>query len=275
MTTPDLVSLVLTVRPAEAVTTPGHLGRAAHALLLRWLDEHDPALARHWHDTDGPKPFTCSTLIGGQRIDDNARALVPGQSYWLRFTALDPAVARALLARCADPPDTIELDHVRLPVESATVDPAAHPWAGTATFEDLARPYLLRREQSPRRVELRFASPVTFRQNGLSVPLPLPDLVFGGLADRWNAFSPIAIAPEVRRYAASCVALSGFRLISRGLPHKDGGLQIGAVGRARYVAVQYDRYWMATLGLLADFALYAGVGRLTTTGLGQARRVAR
>lgn len=275
MTTPELVSLVLTVRPAEAATTPGHLGRAAHALLLRWLDEHDPALARHWHEADGPKPFTCSTLVGGQRIDDNARALSPEQTYWLRMTAFDPAIAEVLLARCADPPAAIELDHLRLSVESATVDPAAHPWAGTATFESLAQPYLLAREQSPRRVELRFASPVTFRQNGLNVPLPLPDLVFGGLADRWNAFSPIAIAPEVRRYAASCVALSSFRLVSRGLPHKDGGVQIGAVGRTRYVAVQYDRYWMGLLGLLADFALYAGVGRLTTMGYGQARRVER
>lgn len=275
MTTPDLVSLVLTLRPAEPLTAPGHLGRAAHALLLRWLDEHDPALARLWHDADGPKPFTCSTLIGGQRIDDNLRTLLPEQTYWLRFTALDPAVAAVLLARCADPPAAVELDHLRLPVASATVDPAAHPWAGTATFEDLARPYLLTREQSPRRITLRFASPVTFRQDGLNVPLPLPDLVFGGLADRWNAFSPIAIAPEVRRYGAACVALSGFRLESRAVPHKDGSLQIGAVGRARYMAVQYDRYWMAALGLLADFALYAGVGRLTTTGLGQARRVER
>ena len=271
----DLVSLVLTVRPAEPATTPGHLGRAAHALLLRWLDEHDPALARRWHEADGPKPFTCSTLIGGQRIEDNARALSPAQTYWLRMTALDPAIAGVLLARAAQPPDAVELDYLRLPVESATVDPAVHPWAGTATYEDLARPYLLAREQSPRRVALRFASPVTFRQNGLNVPLPLPDLVFGGLADRWNAFSPIALAPEVRRYAASCVALSGFRLASRGLPHKDGGVQIGAVGRARYVAVQYDRYWMAALGLLADFALYAGVGRLTSMGLGQTRRSER
>jgi len=77
----------------------------------------------------------------------------------------------------------------------------------------------------------------------------------------------------VRRYGAECVALNNFRLRSRALPGKDGGLQVGAVGTAGYVAVRFDRYWMSLLALLADFAFYAGVGLLTTTGMGQTRRV--
>lgn len=274
MTTPDLLSLVITVRPSEPASVPGHLGRAAHALLLRWLDATDPALARHWHDADGPKPFTCSSLIGGGRLDrDGFRRLMPDRTYWLRFTSLDPAISAALLARCAQPPASVELDRVTLPVESVTADPAAHPWAATERYEDIAAPYLLARQEAPRRVRLRFTSPVTFRQRELNVPLPLPGLVFGGLADRWNAFSSVAIGPEARRYAEECVALSSFTLRSRGMPIKDGGLQIGAVGEAGYVAVTFDRYWMSTLSLLADFAFYAGIGRLTAMGLGQARRV--
>jgi len=41
----ELVSLVVTVRPAAPLTTPGHLGRAAYALLMGWLSDADPALA--------------------------------------------------------------------------------------------------------------------------------------------------------------------------------------------------------------------------------------
>lgn len=273
MTMPDLVSLVITVRPGEPVSVPGYLGRAAHALLLRWLDETDPALARQWHDANGPKPFTCSSLIGGGRMDhDGLRRLTPERTYWLRLTSLDPAISAALLSRCEQPPASVELDRVILSVESVTADPNTHPWAATAQYEDLAAPYLLARQSAPRRVRLRFTSPVTFRQRELNVPLPLPGLVFGGLTDRWNAFSPVAIGPEARRYAEECVALSSFTLRSRALPVKDGGLQVGAVGEAGYVALTYDRYWMSTLNLLADFALYAGVGRLTTSGLGQTRR---
>ncbi|RIK35422.1 MAG: CRISPR-associated protein Cas6, partial [Chloroflexi bacterium] len=45
------------------------------------------------------------------------------------------------------------------------------------------------------------------------------------------------------------------------------------VGQATYVAVAADRYWLAVLQMLADFALYSGVGVQTATGMGQVRRV--
>lgn len=269
----ELVSLVITVRPAAPLTLPGHVGLAAYALLLRWISEQDEVLARHWHDQDGPKPFTCSTLVGARRAGPNTLALTPDRPCWLRFTALDPAIAAILLARRDAPPDSIELDGVTLPLENATTDPAVHPWAGLATYEEIAAPYLLARQKAPRRLSLAFASPVAFRQREMNMPLPLPNLVFGGLAERWNAFSPVAVSPEVRRFAEAGVALNSFRLRSRALPVKDGAPQIGAVGEATYVAVHYDRYWMGVLGLLADFAFYAGVGRMTTVGLGQARRL--
>lgn len=271
----ELVSLVVTVRPAAPLTTPGHLGRAAYALLMRWLSDADPALAERWHDTDGPKPFTCSTLVGAGRTGPNVRALTPDETCWLRMTSLDPVVSAALLTRRDDPPPQIELDGLPFQVESLTTDPEQHPWAGTATYEAIASPYLLAREQAPRRLKLALASPTAFRQWDMNMPVPLPDLVFGGLADRWNAFSPIALSPEVRRYAEECVGLSNFKLRSRAIPMKDGALHVGAVGQASYVAVRYDRYWMGALGLLADFAFYAGVGRLTTAGMGQARRIER
>jgi CRISPR-associated endoribonuclease Cas6 len=270
----ELVSLMLALRPAQPVTVPAHLGRAAHALLLRWLNEADPALAQRWHDADGPKPFTCSSLVGMGGMQTNGqRALKPDQTYWLRLTSLDAAVSARLLAVRDDPPPTVELDGVTLQVTGATTDPAAHLWAGVSTYEQLAAPYLLARQPGPRRLTLSFVSPTTFRQREINMPLPLPDLVFGGLAERWNAFSPVAISPEVRRYAAECVGLSQFELRSRSVPLKEGALQVGVTGRARYVAVTYDRYWASLLGLLADFAFFAGVGRLTTVGLGQCRRL--
>jgi len=268
-----LLSLIVTVRAAEPATVPAHLGRAVHALLLRWLDDHDAALARRWHEADGLKPFTCSTLLGAKRAGPNARLLEPERDYWFRLTAFEPEVSAALAARAQQPPQAVNLDGAILRVTGMTADSAAHPWAGSASFENLAAPYLLARQQPPRRLRLRFAAPVTFHQRGLNMPLPLPDLVFGSLLDRWNAFSPIAVSPEVRAFCASSVALNGFRLRSRAIPVKNGGLQIGAVGEAGYTATHYDRYWMGVLALLADFALYAGVGRQATTGFGQARRV--
>ncbi|MFC1960711.1 CRISPR system precrRNA processing endoribonuclease RAMP protein Cas6 [Chloroflexota bacterium] len=269
----DLLALVITVQPQESASVPGHLGRAVHAQLLRWLDAADSSLAQHWHDTDGPKPYTCSTLVGARRNTPNVRQIQPDRTYWFRLTAFDPAVVAVLEKLLADPPAAAELENVSLPVVGITADPEKHPWAGQTMFEEIAAPYLLARQQSPRRLKLQFASPTGFRHNDMTMAVPLPSLVFGGLADRWNAFSPIGVSPEVRAYSDASVAMTNYRLHSQAIPQKAGAAQIGAVGEAGYVAVRYDRYWMAVLGLLADFAFYGGVGRGTTTGLGQVRRL--
>jgi CRISPR-associated endoribonuclease Cas6 len=105
------------------------------------------------------------------------------------------------------------------------------------------------------------------------VPLPLPGLVFGSLLERWNAFAPIAFPPEARRYAEECLAVSRYELSSRPVPVKSRGLRVGGVGQVTYTALNYDRYWLSVLAVLAEFARYSGVGAGTTMGLGQCRRV--
>ena len=268
----ELLSLVVIVRTPEPVTLPATLGRAVNALLLRWLEDADPELARCWHDAEGVRPYTCSTVIGSRREGKDQRAFDPEVPAWFRLTALNADVCAALDRVLADPPDTVEIDRVPFHGESITADPAVHPWAGRATYQEVAAPFLLEATNIQRRVALQYTSPVAFRQNGMNMPVPLPGLVFGGLAERWNAFSPVRISPEVRRFAETSVALNGFRLRSRAVPGKAGSLQIGAVGSATYTATRYDRYWMGLLGLLADFAFYGGVGRGVTQGMGQTRR---
>ena len=103
------------------------------------------------------------------------------------------------------------------------------------------------------------------------MPLPLPDLVFGSLVDRWNSFSPVVLSPEMRRFGAERLAVSRYRLQSRPVTQKQGALRIGGVGRVTYTALGGDRYWLALLQMLAEFARYSGVGVQTATGMGQAR----
>lgn len=269
----DLLAVVVQVQSADDLLLPGYLGRAVHALLLRWLDAYDAALAKRYHDADGPKPYTATTVIGTKHAGKDQRLLPAGQAAWLRLTALEPEVADALRQRMQHPPKSVSLDAVPIPVTGMTSDPDAHEWAGATSYEALSAPYLLARDEPPRHLRLAFAAPTTFKQNGMSLPVPLPDLVFGSLVDRWNAYSPVALAPEVRDYARDAVALGRYDLRSISLPSKNGRPVIGAKGAAQYTAVRYDRYWMSLLGLLADFALYAGVGRYTSTGMGQARRI--
>lgn len=267
------LSLVLTLQPLDAATLPANLGRATHALLLSLVDHASPAMGTRLHDEEGPKPFTVSNLWGAHQAEQGTIRVVPGSNCWLRFTSLDDELSGFLEEQFLGGTVTeVELDRTRCEVVGATANPEENAWAGRASYGELSEPYLLAREKPRHRLALEFATPTTFRSGGMNVPLPIPDLVFGSLVERWNAFSPVAVTEEVRRYAAECMAVSRYSLQTRFLPFGQAG-QVGCVGECHYVALNRDRYWLGLVNLLADFALYGGIGYKTTMGLGQARRI--
>ncbi len=262
-------AIVYTISPLRAGSVPASLGRATHAAVLRLIRDADSALAARVHDEDGLKPLTVSNVSG--LGPDRFTQVEPGRSYSVRVTLLS-AELEAIAASWA--PETIgELDldgHAWRVVGRATAA-GEQPWAGSASYEELAAPLLERSAELPARWELSFASPVTFRRRGVNVPLPMPELVFGSLLEKWNAFAPLALPDEVRRYAEECLAVSRHELRTVAGATSGGALQIGAVGRCTYVAATKDRYWQACITALARFAFYSGVGAGTARGFGQAR----
>lgn len=270
----ELTALVLTIAPAKPTVTPGHLGRAAHALLLRLIHERDAKLADALHDRETLKPFTCTTLVGGKRQEQNSRLYLPDEPAWLRFTGMETAVSAQLQALAESPPTAVELDGHKFLVQSATVNSAEHPWAGHTSYEALGSPYLLAHQFPENKIRLAFYSPTTFRRQGQSHPVPLPGWVFGSLLDRWNAFGKVQVAKEMRRYADECMAMSRYRLKTRAVPLKENVVQMGCVGRVEYVCLNKDKYWVSIVNMLADFSFYSGIGYQTTVGLGQVSREA-
>lgn len=264
-------SLALTLTTDHPLTLPPHLGRASPAPFLRLVARADADLAERLHDPDERRPFTCSTLWGARR-PGRSLSLAPDTPTFLRYTGLTAEVSRHLQRLAEDPPSHVEIEGASLAVQQATLDPAVHPWAGQATYERLAACYLLPGEPPSHRAELEFASPTSFRSGGHTLPLPLPALVYGGLVGKWNAFAPVAVSEEVRRFAEECLAISRYRLKTVAVKAKGGSVQIGFVGRCRYVALNKDRYWLGLIQLLTDYAFYAGVGYQTAAGMGQARR---
>lgn len=269
-----LIALRLTLVSPTPGILPEHLGRAHYAATLARLRQVDPGLAAAIHDHDGPKPLTCSGLLNAPPSRSDSTPIEAGRPYHLRITGLTPAVSAALAA-CVldDPPATWELDHHVFAVQGVVCDPAADPWSGRAAYAELAAATVAAGAAPPRQVTLRFASPTAFKSGGVTVPVPLPGLVFGSLVERWNAFSPISLSPEMRRYGEEMVAISRYRLESRAVGQKNQGLRIGGVGDVTYAALNQDRYWVGLLHLLADYAVYSGVGVQTATGMGQVRRM--
>jgi len=278
MNAPELLSLVLLLRPAPcpppaAPNGPRWWGRAAHALLLDLARRADPQLAGDLHDENGRRPFSASSLLG--RCQKNGLP-DPHTVYALRFTALEPQLCAVLLAAAAPggacaPGAAVELDYLPFRVEAAYSQGEQHPWAAGADYADLSRACLLGEQPPARQITLHFTSPVVFKSQERHVPVPMPELVFNSLLERWNATAPLAFPAEVRRYAAECLAISRYRLETRSIPLKNGGLRVGAVGHITYTALNYDRYWLGVLHTLSAFALFAGVGAGVSMGLGQCR----
>jgi len=268
-----LVSIVTTVETDTEILLPRNVGRAHYAAILQRLHAVNSGLVASIHDGDGPKPLTCSDILNGRSNRDGTR-LEPGTPYYLRVTGLTLDVSQALLKALVEkPPAAIELLRHPLRVTGATADAAGHGWAGATNYDALAARQMLPGGSIAKQVTMQFASPTAFKQAGRQMPLPLPDLVFGSLVERWNRFSPLALSPEMRRFGAEMLALTRYRLQSRPVQQKNGALRIGGVGTATYRALGGDRYWLATMQMLAEFARYSGVGVQTATGMGQARRL--
>jgi len=273
-----LLSWVLTLQPIQQSTVPANLGRATHAWFLGQVRAADPALADALHGGQRLRPFTVSNLWEMGRERGAEATLSPERTYTLRITSFSPELTAVVREKVLpDLPETVTLAGAPFQVAASTTDPAEHPWAAETTFEGLVQQFTLAADV-PRLVSLRFASPTAFRLTGKkrAVPLPLPQLVFGGLLDKWNAFSPIQVHPDVRRFAEECLAVSSFRLETRRVafgPEGQSGAYTGFVGICRYYVEVLDRYWMGLIQLLAAFSLYAGVGLRTTMGLGQARKI--
>ena len=273
----DLLSLVLTLRPLEKTNSdrplPRWWGRAAQALMLGTIQEYNAELAETLHSDHEIRAFTTSTLMGrfpGWAFDRD-------QPYTLRLTAMENEVAGILLQAAKDGPlatsSTVELDYFPFKIETSYWNPEEHPWAAVTTYQDLSASRLLTEERVPKRLEMQFTSPTTFKSGGMHIPIPLPELVFGSLLERWNAIAPLAFPEEAKRYAAECLAISRYKLSTRAVPLKGGGLRVGAVGKISYISLNYDRYWMSVMATLAEFALFSGAGAGTAMGLGQCKKM--
>jgi CRISPR-associated endoribonuclease Cas6 len=267
-----LISLILDLISTGSAILPPHLGRANYAATLDLLRQVDPDLSAQIHDSLGLKPFTCSSLLGAQS-QRHATTLAAGQHCSVRVTGLTPAVSQALRTGLInDRPSFWELDHHRFQISDVIADSKRHPWAGQSSYETLAAARLAAAEPD-RQVTLEFAAPVSFKSSKMNMPVPLPGLVFGSLAERWNAFTAIPLAGEARQVAEQTVAISRYRLESQPVEQKNQALRMGSVGVVTYRALGEDLYWLNVLQMLADFALYSGAGVQSATGMGQVRRL--
>jgi CRISPR-associated endoribonuclease Cas6 len=122
-----------------------------------------------------------------------------------------------------------------------------------------------------RRFAFRFLTPTTFRVGDANLPLPVPQSVFRGLWQKWNAFAPpdLRMTHEVLTAAEKCVLPNAFRLRT-GVHEMREGKIIGFLGDCSFELLgKVEEATTRAIAALSRFAFFAGVGAKTTMGLGQ------
>lgn len=212
------------------------------------------------------RPFTVSNLE------------VVAERFELRITALNSDCCRHfeyLIKHILLPGAIMRFDYMPLLIERLALTPLEHPLAMRTSYPILYQSFLDPASEACH-IEFQLASPVFFSRlnSRADLPLPLPELVFGGLADKWNEMIGQVVFPpqEVRDLAYAGVAVSEFKLQSTMTPKKNGVIK-GAIGRVHYELLTKDQRSRHIFATLAQYAFYAGVGKDTTKGMGQVRLV--
>lgn len=235
---------------------PGSGGEQLHGWLFDIMREHDEVLAGELHGAIA-KPFTISGLRGGVERPDGDREVVTGDECSFSITSLSQQVYDVLQLVCRlFPGREFGLGSARFIGLEATEKEDAR-----ATYDSLAL------NQRPSKLVVVFRTPTSFRRQGEQVLFPLPGLVFGSLASRWNAFAPWAL-PSDRFAEFELLRVSRYELRTSVVKFSRFVL-LGFVGRITYTLPRdMPAPIVVMIAALGRYAPYAGVGYRTTMGMG-------
>ena len=265
-----LTAIVLELQPVNDAAIPLSHGVFSYAAALSLLERIEPELPRRLHDSDKSKPITTSPVWGGFR-DGTIFRLQRGKTYRWRLTGLNEAVSTCL-SYTVEGVGNVRIGDATFYINRVLSEPQEHPEVGNTTYQSLWTHW--QKIEPPKRFSIRFHTPTTFRRGQVEDPFPAPHLVFGSLVNSWNTHSPqpLALGDEVKDILKEMVILSNWKGETRRV-ELGSRRTVGFVGKFTYRVIENLQAICRVLGLLLDYAFYAGVGWQTTHGLGQTRLV--
>ena len=270
-------SLVLNLIPTSPIYPQYLTGRHFHALFLTLVSAVDKDLGDALHESSSDKAFTLSPLqvTNSQKNRDyvhslqwqQSRAIPAGTACWWRISLLDDRLFHRLtqLWLSLNLEKSWHLGSADLRITQILMNPnPAQPWANVQSYQQLYE----EASDKVRKISLSFCTPTNFRQGKYDTALPIAETVFHSLLSRWNKYSQIPFdrdgLPEI---------FPSFFDINTEIVQDSRSKFIGCVGEVSYRMMGNPEPLMVKkINALADFALYAGVGRKTTMGMGMVRR---
>ncbi|MBD0301214.1 MAG: CRISPR-associated endoribonuclease Cas6 [Tolypothrix sp. T3-bin4] len=278
-------SLVLNLLPQSPIPPQYLTGRHLHALFLTLVSSVDSTLGDRLHDSTADKAFTLSPLQinspllkggkGGAKLQYSHQQPIPaGTPCWWRISLLDDTLFGKLtqLWLNLNPNRPWHLGPADLYITSIQGTPQSiQPWANASTYaqlyEEASDAYGGKLRNSS--INLSFSTPTAFRQGQYDTTLPTRESVFNSLLSRWNKYSGI----EFTQIAIESIFPSFVNIHTEILADSRSKF-IGILGEVTYkILGVVEPIQIKQINALADFALYAGVGRKTTMGMGMTRRL--
>lgn len=284
-------SLVINFMPKTPIYPEYLTGRHIHALFLTLVSSVDKELGDRLHIEKANKGFSLSPIqqlasSGNSFNKPNLKRanshppkpkslswhnleIPPSTSCWWRITLLDEALFSKLtgLWLNLNPDRAFHLGSADLYITSILGTPqSSQPWSNFATYQQIYD----RASETDCNITFHLATPTAFRQGKYDSPLPTRDNVFKSLCDRWNTYSEIQINSEIIEY----IYPSRFDIKTEVVKNYDTHSFIGCVGEIGYrILGEASPETIKQINALANFALFAGIGRKTTMGMGMAKRV--
>ena len=281
-------SLILNLLPQSTIYPQFLTGRHYHALFLSLVSSVDRTLGDTLHESTADKAFTLSHLQVARRYIDRKytdrkyinkgrshvlqyqqqQPISPGTPCWWRISLLDDTLFGKLtqLWLNINPEQPWHLGSADLFITSIQgTQQSIQPWANACSYSQLYD----RASNIEKTINFVFATPTSFRQGSYDNGLPTRDLVFRSLLKRWNKYSGIEFAPEF----IESIYPSFFNIKTE-IASDSRSKFIGCVGEISYrIMGEVEAETIKKINALADFALYAGVGRKTPMGMGMVRRI--
>jgi CRISPR-associated endoribonuclease Cas6 len=274
-------SLVLNLAPKSTIYPNYLTGRHYHALFLNLVSSVDRSLGDILHDSTGEKAFTLSPLQianfsplpkggrGGSNLQwQHQQPIPPATPCWWRISLLDDTLFGKLtqLWLNLNPEQPWHLGSADLYITSIQGTPqSTQPWANACSYAQLYE----QASDTERTVNLSFVTPTAFRQGEFDSALPTKESVFKSLLQRWNKYSGKEFSLEFIESV-----FPSFFNIKTDVASDSRSKFIGCIGEISYrILGSLEPELIKQFNALADFALYAGVGRKTPMGMGMVRRL--
>ena len=263
-----LTAIVLELQPTTEVTLPLSHGVFSYAAALSLIEQLEPNLPERIHNPASHKPMTTSPVWGGYRKGKYFK-LFPDKIYRWRLTGLDETVSICLNGINSNLRD-IRIGDAIFNIVSVVSDAQDDKDVGETTYEDLWHKWQ-NIDEPPTVFPIRFDTPTTFRRGNFEEPFPIPYLVFGSLSRNWDTFAKESLG-DMSAVFNEMVILSNWKGETRRV-ELGSRRTVGFIGKFTYRVIEKLPGVCRLLGLLTDYAFYAGVGWQTTHGLGQSRLV--